>query len=68
MKNTCDAVVVNSTTGVTQKGVMKIMRWKVPCKYLFLKDVIMMLVLAKGSLQTKYNWPFFFALGLGSVS
>ena len=68
MKNTCDAVVVNSTTGVTQKGVMKIMRWKVPCKYLFLKDVIMMLVLAKGSLQTKYNWPFFFALGLASVS
>ena len=37
MKNTCDAVIVNSTTGVTRKGVMKIMRWKVSCKYLFRK-------------------------------
>ena len=38
LKNTYDAVIINSTTGVTRKGVMKIMRRKVPDETLFMLD------------------------------
>ena len=45
LKNTCDAVVVNSTTGVTRKGVMKIMRPKVPEETLFMLDACKCLII-----------------------
>ena len=38
LKNACNVVVVNSTTGVTRKGVMKIMRQKVSDETLFMLD------------------------------
>ena len=45
LKNTCDAVIVNSTTGVTLKGVMKIIRRKVPEETVFMLDACKCLII-----------------------